>query len=284
MIQLIPENFFDSADYFCVFFHLNIYNPDLFSLKKILEKFATIPYENISKIIKLSHNWHSDQKLRLPDIVIDEHAKFHLGGTCFSLTFFLETILLRHNFICYPVMADMTAGENIHCAMVVIIDRQQYLVDPGYLLTEPMALNTEKSRLYRSSTGGVELRFNEASQEFNLFTFNQDQKKWRYKFKNQPCAKNDFLKHWQDSFTKPSMHGLCLTKVQKDGMIYIHKNFMRETTFNYKKNYHIKNNFIKTIHNIFSIDKNIIEQAQAALNENLAMERKLGIFVPRGKK
>ena len=58
---------------------------------------------------------------------------------------------------------------------------------------------------------------------------------------------------------------------------------MRETTFSHKKNFNIKNNFIKTIHEVFGIEKNTIEQAQVALRENLEMEKKLGIFVPRNK-
>ena len=190
MIQLIPEDYYDSVRYFCDFFHLNINRPDLLSLKKILEKFATIPYENISKIIKLNQHWQNGQKIRLPDIVIDEHARFRLGGTCFSLTFFLETILLQHHYFCYPVMADMKAGKNIHCAIIAFVDHKQYLLDPGYLLNEPMELNPEKQVIYRASNIGVELQLNEISSEYNLFTFNSEQKKWRCKFKNLPCPKD----------------------------------------------------------------------------------------------
>ncbi len=283
MTKLIPKNFTDSVLNFNDFFKLKIQRPDLLSLKKILEKFATIPYENISKIINLSNNWKNDQKIRLPDTVINEHAQFHLGGTCFSLTFFLETILIHHGFVCYPVMADMNAGKNIHCAIITILDNIQYLVDPGYLLNEPMEMNPQIARFYRTSSVGVELQFNEETQEYQLFTFNKENMKWRYKFRDAACPKDEFLKHWQASFTRSSMHGICLTKIQKEGMIYIHKNFMRETTFFSKKNYNIKNNYAETINKTFGINKNLIEQAQEALNLNLDMEKKLGLFVPRKK-
>jgi len=189
MIQLIPENYSDSVRYFNDFFYLKIARPDLLSLKKILEKFATIPYENISKIIKLSRNWDNQRKIRLPDVVIDEHTKFQLGGTCFSLTFFLETILLHHGYQCYPVMADMKAGKNIHCAIITILDQKKYLVDPGYLLNEPMEMNSQKPRVYRTSSIGVELQFNEVTQEYELFTFNKNKMKWRYNFRDVPCPK-----------------------------------------------------------------------------------------------
>lgn len=283
MIKLTPENFTDSVLYFDDFFKVRIHKPDLISLKKILKNFSTIPYENISKLINLSNNWKNDQKIRLPDTVINEHAKFHLGGTCFSLTFFLETILIHHGFLCYPVMADMNAGKNIHCAIITILENKQYLIDPGYLLNEPMEMNPQKPRFHRTSSIGVELQFNEGTQGYELFTFNKENMKWRYNFKDVICSKDDFLRHWQASFTRSSMHGICLTKIQKEGMIYIHKNFMRETTFTSKKNYNIKNNYAETINKTFGIDENLIEQAQEALNLNLDMEKKLGIFVPREK-
>ena len=51
--------------------------------------------------------------------------------------------------------------------------------------------------------------------------------------------------------------------------------------FNKKQNFNIKHNYHATIHDIFGIDKQVIEQAQAALQANLAKERELGIFVPK---
>jgi len=284
MIKLIPENFSDSIKYFNDFFHLKIERPDLLSLQKILEKFAAIPYENISKIIKLSQTWDNEKKIRLPDVVMDEHANFHLGGTCFSLTFFLETILLHHGFQSYPIMADMKAGENIHCAIIAILNGKKYLIDPGYLLNEPMEINPQKPKIYRATSVGVELQFNDLLQCYQLFTFNKKDIKWRYNFKDSPCPWDEFQEHWQASFTKSSMHGICLTKLQQDGMIYIHKNFMRETTFSSKQNFNIKQNYHQTINEIFGINAQLVEQAIVALQENLEMEKKLEIFVPRGKK
>jgi len=278
MIYLIPEKHGDSVRYFREFFQLQLDRPDLPTLQKILEKFATIPYENISKIIKLSKSWDGGQPLRLPEEVMDDHANFRLGGTCFSLTFFLETILLHHGFQCYRVMADMKAGRNIHCAVIVLLDHKKFLVDPGYLLSTPLEINPQKPRAYRTPTTGVELLFNRPLGCYQLFTFNKEKMTWRYNFVDRPCPADEFLAHWQASFTKPSMHGICLTKIQNDGYIFIHKNFMRETTFTAKRNYNIRQNYHQTIQEIFGIDKQLIEQAQAALEFNLAKERELGIF------
>lgn len=284
MIELIPQNFSDSVKYFIEFFKIKITRPDYNSLKNILEHFSTIPYENISKIIKLSKTWSDENSIRLPNEVIDEHANFHFGGTCFSLTFFLETILMYYGYQCYPVMGDMKAGRNIHCALITILNNRKYLLDPGYLLNEPMEINAEKPRLYRSAGVGVELHFNAELAYYQLFTFNKDQKTWRYNFRDIPCPKHEFLSHWQASFTRSSMHGICLTKIQKHGLIYIHKNFMRETTFTSKQNFNIKKNYHGTIKNIFGINEEYVEEARSALRHNLEMEKKLGIFIPREKK
>jgi len=278
MIYLLPEKHGDSVRYFLEFFKLPATRPDLQTLRQILEKFATIPYENISKIIKLSHSWEAEQKIRLPEEVMNDHANFRLGGTCFSLTYFLETILLHSGFQCYPVMADMKAGKNIHSAIIVLFGAKKYLVDPGYLLNIPLEINPRQPRIYRTPTTGVELNFNAELGCYQLYTFNREKMTWRYNFVDRPCPPDEFLRHWQASFTKPSMHGICLTKIQSDGYIFIHKNFMRQTTFAAKKNFNIKHNYHETIRHIFGIDPQLVEQAQAALEMNLAKERELGIF------
>ena len=283
MIKLIPEKFSDSVRFFDDFFRLKITRPDMAGLRLILEKFSTLPYENISKIIKLSKTWEQNEKFRLPDEVMNDHASFRFGGTCFSLTFFLETILLHHGYHCYPVMGDMKAGKNIHSALIVLFAGKKYLVDPGYLLNQPMEINPQKPRLYRAEGVGVELVFNSQLDCYQLFTFNKEKMTWRYNFRDIGCPKDEFLKHWEASFTKPSMHGICLTKTHAQGMVYIFNNFMRETTFTDKKNFNIRKNYHQTIQSIFGIKEDLVEQARFALQYNLEMERKLGLFVPRNK-
>ena len=273
----------DSVKQFFDYFNLKEGKPQLHFLGAIISHFAEIPYENISKIIKLKHHWDNLQKIRLPEEVIEGHITCKLGGTCFSLTYFLQNILMRSGFVCYPVMADMRAGRNIHCGLVVLLDKAKYLIDAGYLLNQPMEINSLKPRLYRTEHSGVELLFNQQTGYFDLFTFSQSEIKWRYQFKDRPCPPEEFLKHWLASFQKPTMHGICLTKITREGLIYIHKSYMRETTFTGKKSTKIKTNYQATIHRLFGIDEQLIEQAQAALQDNLAKERELGIFVPKKK-
>lgn len=243
-------------------------------LQEILAGFANLPYENLSKIIKFNRSGENGaQRLRLPEEVIEDHLRWRLGGTCFSLTFYLQAILLHHGYACYAVMGDMRAGRNIHCAMVVILDGVKHLVDPGYLLRQPMALDPAKPRLYHTEFTGVELRFDPLNEAYDVFTFNRQEMKWRYRFADRPTPPEEFLAHWQASFHRNSMHGLCLTRATEDELIFIHKDFMRITSLEGKRNVPIKRNYHETIQQLFGIAPEYVEHALAALRENMARER-----------
>ena len=113
--------------------HFSIRSPEVEAdfAAEIVQSFSRIPYENISKIIKNSKCPTLEDKIRLPLEVIEDHIERNLGGTCFSLTFFLESLFKNSGFSCYKIMADMKSGENVHCAVVVTIGRRKFLADPG---------------------------------------------------------------------------------------------------------------------------------------------------------
>ena len=292
IIQLHQSNNLYAVRAFLENYGLQRKPPQLAFLKESLYHFTNLPYENISKIIKLNQfvamsdfsivenleNQTPEQiktLIRFPDEVIEEHFSRHLGGTCFSLTYFLQEILTDVGFICYPIMADMQAGENIHCALMVLLNNSKFLVDPGYLLTTPMELDPKRPRLYKTNSTGVEVFFDADLGYYNLFTFNKMETKWRYRFIDRPTPMGEFLHHWLASFTKPAMHGITLTKITKNGYIYVRKNFMREQTLEKKTNYNLKKNYHQTIRNIFGIEPEIIEQAKSALKENMEKERSI---------
>ncbi len=268
------ECFFD-------FFKLERKRPDLISLLELLLHFGNLPYENLSKIIKLNNDWDSENKIRLPEEVIEDYICHKLGGTCFSLTFFLQSILNYCGFVCYPVMAEMRAGKNIHCCLIVVLGSVKYLVDPGYLLKKPMEINPEKHQLLNNEFAGVQLEFDQKNQSYNLFTLNNFETKWRYRFQDKPVAHDEFLRHWLSSFKWNSMHRLYLTKTIEEGLIFVCGNFMRKTTFEGKQNFNIKNNFHEAIQDIFGIDKELSEQAMIRLSMNLEKERALGLWTPK---
>jgi arylamine N-acetyltransferase len=275
-----PSLYAEAASFFDKHFSVSHSSTGLGLMEEILFYFSRLPYENISKIIKYHSHFDGEEKIRLPREIMDDHVRHRLGGTCFSLTFFLQTLLHSHGFSCYPVMADMRWGKNVHCAVIVDFESKKYLLDPGYLLNHPMEISLNKPRYYKTEFSGIELLFHPESGRMDLYTFDRHQKKWRYRFWDRPVSPEEFLDHWLSSFRWNSMHGLCLTKVEKDRMIYIHKTFMRETKFDEKRNFNIKKNYHASIRRIFGIAPLLVEEALAAVESNMTRERELGLWVP----
>lgn len=258
-------------------------DPSLGLLHKLVEAFSRFPYENISKIIKLSQNLDKPYPIRLPEEVIENHLRDGLGGTCFSMSYTLQAILIQNGFECYPVMAHMRAGNNIHCALVVRVDGIKYLIDPGYLLGRPVELHHRRPAQFANEFSRVEVRFDPADQVYHLYTWTGPERKWRYRFVDRPTGPEEFLKHWQTSFHQNAMHGICLNKTTSRGLIYIRKTFMREITPQGRHNVNIKRSYHAAIEETFGISPDLVEQALAALEVNMAWERQHGFYAPKGR-
>ncbi len=233
---------------------------DFNGLNRILQAFQSIPYENVSKLIRY-RKWRGDEQamIRLPDTIWQEFCENHLGGTCWSLTFFLETILTNRGFDCYPISADMKWGDNVHCGIVVIIDQEHWLCDPGYLLMTPILLSDKMQQMFRTESSGVKLIYD--GKKYRLATFHGREVKWRYSFCDIPCRRDEFVKHWLASFEQPTMNGICLTRQQAQGMIYINNNYFREVTRDKIRKNRLAGNWIREIEKIFGIPEIFLEEA-----------------------
>jgi len=280
-IILDPSKHVEGVGDFLKAYDLSAGRPRPVLFEQLVATFAHLPYENISKIIKLSQRRESPQRIRLPDEVVRDHLRERLGGTCFSLTFTLQTILSRSGFFCYPVMAHMRAGRNIHCGLVTLVDGMKYLVDPGYLLGRPVELDPRRLSSFRNEFSRVELGFQPEDSSYHLYTINEQERKWRYSFSDKPVSPNELLQHWQASFTKNAMHGICLNRITPKGLIYVRKKFMREITPEQKRNIDIKRYYHAAIQEAFGISQDLVEQALAALEANMAWEREQGLHRPQ---
>ncbi len=239
-------------------------------IAEVLQIFLQIPYENLSKIMKLNRTHHDALAIRMPDEVWDDFQRYRLGGTCFSLTFFLQSIVCFLGFTCYPVMAHMRAGKNHHCVLVIDFGGQHFLADPGYVLDVPMLISTDRQLHFRNAHTAVEITPAAAPPQYNLSTITRQQKQWRYFFEDKPVSPQDFVQHWLASFSWNGMHELCLSRNEKDALIYVRKFHMRQTSFDGKKNFNLKKNRAQMIRDSFDIPEKIVLRAEAALLENKA--------------
>ena len=237
-------------------------DPGLDMLRAIVCSYSSIPYENLTKIIKKFTAPGNVQRLRGPEEVMDGFIERHTGGTCFSLTYCLGAILTGAGYECYPVMADMSR-PNIHCALVVELNGRRYLVDPGYLLGEPVELSGSTAAV-NTSFGKVELR-PRAGERYDLFTVTGGEIKWRYRVRTVPVPRSHFLKYWQESFSLPMMNSIQLTKLTERGHLYIRNHHLRLRRGDEKLNENIRSELELRIEREFGIPGSITSEVREHL-------------------
>lgn len=237
-------------------------DPDLDLLRAVIRDYSKIPYENLTKIIKKFTVPGTSERLRGPEEVIGGYIERHTGGTCFSLTYCLGAILRGAGYDCHPVMADMKR-PNIHCALVVIVKGKRYLVDPGYLLGEPVEL-AGRTVAVETSFGRVELR-PRAGERYDLLTVSGGETKWRYRVKTVPVTRSLFLRYWQESFSLPMMNSIQLTKLTDRGHLYIRNHHLRLRRGEEKLNENIRSDLERRIEREFGIPAGITAEVREHL-------------------
>jgi len=233
--------------------------PGLDLLRAVVSSYSGIPYENITKIIRKFGEPDPDLRLRRPEEVMRGYVEDRTGGTCFSLTWCLGSILTDAGYRCYPAMADMKR-RNIHCALIVRIGEKKYLVDPGYLLGDPVEL-IGGPLVIPTSFGKVELRPRGAA-SYDLFTIAGGEKSWRYRLRTTPVSKAAFFRHWQASFSLPMMNSLQLTKLTPGGHLYIRDHHLRLRREDHRLNENIRADMEQRIESEFGIPGRLTAEAR----------------------
>jgi hypothetical protein len=173
-------------------------------------------------------------------------------------------------------MAHMSAGENIHCVIVAEFGVDRYLVDPGYLLWEPLPFPSGGPQACHTPQGGVELQYDPASGYFHLFTFNARGRKWRYRFADRPVPQDEFRQHWIASFSKPTLHNILLNQLTEKGLLYIRGNHLRLTSMEEERKANIRQDYHRQIHDFFGIQPRWVEEALWILNKQRQEWRQRG--------
>jgi len=202
-------------------------DPDSAFLEKLARAFARLPYENLTKILKLTYEGNPERARRNPPEVLADHFRYGAGGTCFSLTALLLHIVRALGYEAEPVLADRHYGPNTHCALIVNLNGSPHLLDPGYLLFKPVPIQTER-------TVQVETDFNrvillpEANDRLSLLTEQNSVRTKRLTFKLPGADPGEFIKAWHDSFYWDMMRYPILTCVRDGKQIYLRKIYYQE--------------------------------------------------------
>lgn len=198
-------------------------------LIQVIRHFARLPYENLTKVIRHAQQASGYDLLRDPETVIHDHTRWGTGGTCFSLTATLLHLIRALGYRAEPILADRRYGPNTHCALLVWIDNQPHLVDPGYLITEPIPLDPTREQRRKTAFHELRLRPQENPNRLDLFTTVADPRNrqtgerttYRLTFKTQPVDAGEFLRVWQESFAWEMMNYPVLTTVQAGAQHYL---------------------------------------------------------------
>ena len=206
---------------FAKHFQLDREGPEELLVESAATAFASLPYENLTKILK--HDQEGGAARRGPEEVIGDHIRLGSGGTCFSLTAALLHILRGLGLHSEPILADRHYGENTHCALLVWLDGKPHLLDPGYLILKPLPLpgNKELEQVVPTAFNEVLLRHRERGSKIELHTRQQGAVSHRLTFKPEPAEDRDFLDAWDASFGWEMMRYPLLTRVRDGDQLYL---------------------------------------------------------------
>jgi arylamine N-acetyltransferase len=190
-------------------------------LGTVVKAFACLPYENITKIIKREEFGSPEKARRYPEEVIHDHIAWGAGGTCFSLTSALMHLVRGLGWEAEYIMADRRYGLDTHCALLVWIDGVPHLLDPGYLIIDPIPLHAESERQIKTSFNSLVLTPEANPNKIALSTVQRGKKTYRLTYKTSPINAGEFYKAWDASFGWEMMRYPLLTRTVNSKQIYL---------------------------------------------------------------
>jgi arylamine N-acetyltransferase len=240
--------------------------PDLRQLGDVALHFAALPWENLTKYLRKHRpdELPGVEKLRGSAEVLSDHAELGTGGTCFSLTNALRRVVIDLGYHAWPAMADMHHGTNVHCALVVELDGAHYLLDPGYLVAEPVRLRPGRRSRVRFPGHVLEYRASGAGPGavVALHSVNdRGEDRLRYRLRPRPVDDADFVRFWVESFEATGMNGLHLNRITAEGRLSAHDLNLRIDDGRDKLNVKLRDGYADKVSERFGIDRELVRQA-----------------------
>ena len=245
-------------------FQLELGAPEKTLVEDIATAFSSLPYENLTKILK--HDREEGVARRGPEEVISDHLRMGSGGTCFSLTAALLHVLRGLGLHAEPILADRHYGENTHCALLVWLDGQPHLLDPGYLILKPLPLPGDKDfeQVVPTTFNELLLRHKNQGSKIELHTRQQGAISHRLTFKPEPARDGEFLDAWDASFGWEMMRYPLLTRVQGGDQLYLQgARFQRRSQEDVERSELFE---AEDIARAFGLEANLVREALAAFS------------------
>ncbi|MFP4014151.1 MAG: hypothetical protein ACLFVQ_08720 [Chitinispirillaceae bacterium] len=231
-------------------------------IRSVADAFSSIPYENLTKIIKSETIVSPSSAMRLPDELIGDYLRWGTGGTCFSLTAAIIAVYGALGIEAHPVLADRHYGPDTHCGVLIFHNCKLLLLDPGYLLFEPTVLCPTEPSLVQTGTNQIELKPLRNGEKVELYTVYKKNRKLRLTYKISPVDSVQFAKAWESSFAWEMMTYPVLTRrsnghqqyLQGDKLAVFSQNDSKRTVLS-------KECRAELISTAFGIDQSVISRA-----------------------
>lgn len=203
------------------------------SVTRLLSELSALPYENLSKIVARHQGRASGKTLEgilsFSDSWLEDHARTGLGGTCFALTHWLKRRMDALGLSTAYLMADKRIEPNVHCGLLFEHEGRSWLLDPGYLIFEPLALPSGGLSVEVFLPPNV-VRVEDMGAAWRLWTGPRMEKgkpgalKHRFDFRKEPVGAEEFQRHWEASYEWPMMRHPVLNRVKDGTQYYLQKN------------------------------------------------------------
>ncbi len=211
----------DALTAFTSHFRISLSLPPRELLNAVVTAFAKLPYENITKIIKKAECGSPEKSRRYPEEVVRDHIAWGTGGTCFSLTSALRDLVQNLGWEAEYILADRNYGQDTHCALLLRIDGGPHLLDPGFLILNPIPIGGVEEQAVDTGFNRLILAPESRPNRLSLSTIRQNSKAYRLTYKTSPVDKGEFQKAWDSSFDWDMMNYPLLTRTIESGQIYL---------------------------------------------------------------
>jgi arylamine N-acetyltransferase len=207
---------------FLAHYNISVGGPARRMLGTVAAAFARLPYENITKIIKRAESGNCERARRYPEEVIRNHIDWGTGGTCFSLTSAFVHLVRSMGWEAEYILADRRYGPDTHCALLLWMDGEAHLLDPGYLIVDPIPVcSSGPPREYETDFNRLVLAPEGNAGRISLFTAQGNARTYRLTYKTSPVDAGEFYAAWDASFDWDMMRYPLLTRIAGSRQIYL---------------------------------------------------------------
>jgi arylamine N-acetyltransferase len=242
--------------------------------QSLLSELSSLPYENLSKIVAHRTGKTPEGVLSFSASWLEDHQRTGLGGTCFALTHWLKLRLDALGFSTAYLMADKRIEPNIHCGLILVHAGREWLLDPGYLIFDPIPLpraglsveaffSPNAVRIEDVPGGGRSLE-----DVWRLLTGPRGALKHRFDFRKEPVDAAEFQRHWEASYAWPMMAYPVLNRVVNGTQYYLQKSNLLVRSADSGEMRKLTSSEVRTAAvEIFGLPRGLVEEALGILRE-----------------